>query len=60
MDRTFEQEYWQLLREVIAKPDLPILCNVNIGHAQPRCIMPFGVEARVDAEKQTILFDSLQ
>lgn len=58
MDRTYEQEYWQLLREVIAKPDLPILCNINIGHAQPRCIMPFGVEAHVDAEKQTIRFDA--
>lgn len=58
MDRTYEQEYEQLLVEVIAKPDLPILCNINIGHAQPRCIMPFGVNAHVDAEKQTIRFDS--
>ncbi len=60
MDRTYEREYWQLLREVIARPDLPILCNINIGHAQPRCVMPFGVNAHVNAEKQTIRFDSPQ
>lgn len=42
--------------EVIDKPDLPIVFNVNIGHAMPRCIIPFGVEALVDAEKQVIRF----
>lgn len=56
MNETYAQEYKQLLVEVIDKPDLPIVCNVNIGHAQPRCILPFGVCATVDAEKQVIRF----
>ena len=56
MDKTYEQEYWTALKEEIADPDLPILCNVNIGHAMPRCVIPFGVEAVVDAEKQRIRF----
>lgn len=58
MDRTYEEEYTRLLQEVIGRPDLPILCNVNIGHAQPRCIIPFGVEARVDANEQVIRFEA--
>jgi muramoyltetrapeptide carboxypeptidase LdcA involved in peptidoglycan recycling len=37
-------------------PSLPVLCNVNIGHAAPRCIIPFGVNATVDAGKQVIRF----
>ena len=37
-------------------PSLPVLCNVNIGHATPRCIIPFGVNASVDADKQVIQF----
>ena len=37
-------------------PSLPVLCNVNIGHAAPRCIIPFGVNATVDANKQVIRF----
>ena len=56
MDRAYEQEYKRLLIEVIDRPQLPVLCNLNIGHAQPRCIIPFGVEAQVNAEEQTIQF----
>ena len=37
---------------------LPVVFNINIGHALPRCILPFGVDAVVDAEKQSIRFDS--
>ena len=56
MDETYAEEYKQLLTEVIGREDLPILFNLNIGHAMPRCIMPFGVEAMVDAEQQVITF----
>ena len=56
MDETYADEYRQLLKKVIGKPDLPITFNVNIGHAMPRCIIPFGVDAVVDAEKQVIRF----
>ena len=56
MDEAYDAEYKALLKEVIDDPSLPILCNVNIGHALPRCILPFGVEARVDANAQKITF----
>lgn len=56
MDETYAVEYKELLKEVIAKPELPIVFNINIGHAMPRCIMPFGVEATVDTGKQVIRF----
>ncbi len=56
MDETYAEEYRQFLTEVIAKPSLPIVFNLNIGHAMPRCIMPFGREATVDTEKQVIRF----
>ena len=56
MDEAYAEEYRQLLKEVIGNPELPVVFNLNIGHAMPRCIMPFGVEATVDAEKQVIRF----
>ena len=56
MDETYAAEYRQLLVEVIDRPRLPIVFNLNVGHARPRCIVPFGVEATVDAEKQVISF----
>ena len=56
MDETYAEEYKQLLVEVINRPELPIVFNLNIGHAMPRCIIPFGVDAAVDAERQIIRF----
>ena len=56
MDETYAEEYKRLLTEVIDRSELPVVFNLNIGHAIPRCIIPFGVEAVVDAEKQTIRF----
>ena len=56
MDEAYADDYKQLLVEVIDKPELPIVFNVNIGHAMPRCIIPFGVSAVVDTEKQIIRF----
>ena len=56
MDGAFEEDYKELLVEVIDDPQLPLLCNINIGHALPHCIMPFGVDATVDADEQVIRF----
>ena len=56
MDDTYAEEYKRLLIEVIDRPELPVLFNINVGHALPRCIIPFGVNAVVDAEKQSIRF----
>lgn len=56
MDNTYAEEYRELLVKVIDHPELPIVFNVNIGHAMPRCIIPFGVDALVDVENQIIRF----
>ena len=57
MDEAYAREYKKILLEAIDNPDLPVVFNVNIGHAQPRCIIPFGVKATVDAIKQVIKFE---
>lgn len=56
MDETYAQEYRQLLVQIINKPDLPVVFNLNIGHSMPRCIIPFGIEAVIDVEDQIIRF----
>lgn len=56
MDEAYAQEYKQILVDTVNNPHLPIVYNVNIGHAQPRCIIPFGITATVDAEHQIIRF----
>lgn len=56
MDETYQAEYHRLLVETIDDPKLPILANLNVGHALPRCIIPLGVEATVDPKAQRIRF----
>lgn len=56
MDETHDGAYRQALVETVNDPRLPIVWNLNVGHATPRCIIPFGVEALVDARAQVIRF----
>ncbi len=56
MDEVYHEEYKRLLTRVIGDRALPVLCNVNIGHALPRCIIPFGVGAEADAGAGRISF----
>ena len=55
-DECYDKEYRAILTDVVDDPAKPILWNLAVGHAAPRCILPFGVEAEVDAEKQEIRF----
>lgn len=56
MDEVYFEEYKEILLDVIDNEKLSIVYNINIGHALPRCIVPFGVEALVDIGKQEIVF----
>lgn len=54
MNERYYEEYKTVWREVIDNPELPILYNINFGHAAPRAILPYGAAVQVDAEKQEI------
>ncbi len=56
MDEKYYEEYNKIIIEVVDNPEIPIVMNINVGHATPRCIIPFGVEATVDADAQVIRF----
>lgn len=56
-DEKFYEEYKQIYREVIDNPKLPILYNVNFGHAYPRCVLPYGALVRVKAKEKRIVFE---
>ena len=57
MNELFFEEYKRIIVEVVDRPELPIVANLNVGHATPRCILPFGVNATVDADGQRITFE---
>ena len=55
LDERYYREYKAVWRESVNDPKLPILYNLNFGHAAPRAILPYGAQVQADAEKQQIL-----
>lgn len=56
-DETYYQEYKDILIKVIDNAELPIVYNVNFGHATPRCALQYGVVAKVDMKQKKIFLD---
>ena len=56
--RSKYEPYKEVFRRVVGReaghPELPILYNVNIGHASPIGVLPIGVPCRLDAEAKTL------
>lgn len=53
-DEAYYEEYKEILTKVIDNENLPIVYNVNFGHATPRCALQYGVTARVDMRHKKI------
>ena len=60
MDETYYEEYKKVIRQVIVEEEhltkLPIIYNVNIGHAKPIGILPYGIETELNCDAKTIRF----
>lgn len=54
MQEKYYDEYKEVWQKVLADAEIPVLYNVNFGHAVPRCIVPYGVETEVDYGNKTI------
>ncbi|MGE5676702.1 MAG: LD-carboxypeptidase, partial [Pseudomonadota bacterium] len=55
-DEAYYEEYKAIYGKVIEDKELPILYNVNFGHAHPRCVIPYGIEAEVDLKEKCIRY----
>ncbi len=56
-DEAYYQEYKDILIKVIDNEKVPIVYNVNFGHATPRCALQYGVVAKVDMKQKKIYLD---
>lgn len=54
----YYEEYKQVIKDVVAQEEglteLPIIYNMNFGHALPNGIIPIGIEAEIDCENKRI------
>lgn len=56
-EEKYYNEYKEVYKKVMnefKKENLPILYNVNIGHAYPTGIIPLGVDIKINFDKKTI------
>lgn len=56
-NEVYYEEYKSVIIDVVSDEKLPILYNLPFGHAYPRCLLPYGVEAALDAEKKSVKFN---
>jgi muramoyltetrapeptide carboxypeptidase LdcA involved in peptidoglycan recycling len=52
----YYEEYKQVLLEVTSKYNLPIIYNVNFGHAYPKTINPYGLKTEIDLDQKRIIY----
>lgn len=61
-DEKYYEEYKEVYKKVLKeykKEELPVLYNINIGHAYPTGILPLGTDVKVDFDnKKLILVES--
>lgn len=55
-NEVYYEEYKAVLSQVIDNKELPILYNVNFGHAHPKCVLPYGMDTEVDMINKIITF----
>ncbi len=56
--RSTYEPYKEAFRQVVGyeagHPELPIMFNINFGHAEPIGIIPYGILCRLDADQKTV------
>lgn len=59
--RSRYEEYKKALLDVVGleagRPDLPIFCNVNFGHAEPIGVLPYGVELEMHLDDKKLFLN---
>ena len=53
-DEAYYNEYKEVYKKVIDNNELPILYNINFGHATPRCVLQYGAYASVSMKTRSI------
>ena len=53
-DEAYYDEYKKVCKDIIGKYNIPVLFNMNFGHAKPIGIIPYGIEAEINCKEKTV------
>lgn len=54
IDEIYYDEYKSVYKEVFKGTNIPVMYNLNFGHCQPRCILPYGIAAELNVDDKTL------
>lgn len=54
IDEVYYDEYKTIYKDFFSSLNIPTLYNVNFGHSVPRCIIPYGLNAKLDLDNKKI------
>lgn len=56
--KDYAEEYKEVIKNIVSfeasRPDMPIIYNVNVGHAYPIHLLPLGERYQIDCDKKTL------
>lgn len=53
-DEVYYDEYKDILVKLANQYKIPVIYNVNVGHALPRVVIPYGLEGMIDFDQKRI------
>lgn len=57
-DEIYYEDYKDVYREIFKNSNIPVMYNVNFGHAEPRCFLQYNALATIDFDKKSIVIKS--
>lgn len=55
INETYYNEYKKIYTEFFKEKNVPVIYNINFGHASPRCFIPYGVKCSINLDKKQII-----
>ena len=53
----YDQAVLQVVRQECGLSGLPVVTQMDFGHTDPMCVLPLGVRARIDSDRQGVYLD---
>ena len=50
----YDEAILSVLADEESLTNVPIVTNMDFGHTDPMCVLPYGVMAEVDCDQQTL------
>lgn len=59
-DDVYYEEYKEVWRKMLKEwnqDDMPVFYNASFGHNEPKCIIPYGIQAELDVDNKTFIIN---